>query len=61
MSISELKNIAIKKITSHENLNKKNHLYPSIDKEKCVSCGKCVKICSESEYNALNLDENCLN
>lgn len=55
--ISELKNIAIPKITSHEKLNKKNHLYPFIDKEKCVSCGKCVKICAESEYHALNFEE----
>ena len=60
-NISELKNIAVKKITSHEKLNKKSHIYPSIDKEKCVSCGKCVKICSESEYNALSLDKECLN
>ena len=58
--ISELKNIAISKITSHEKLNKKNHLYPLINKEKCVSCGKCVKICSESEYHALNIEEKCL-
>lgn len=56
--ISELKNIAIPKITSHEKLNKKNHLYPSIDKDKCVSCGKCVKICSESEYHALGVSDN---
>ena len=60
-SISELKNIAIPKITSHEKLNKKNHLYPSIDKEKCVKCGKCAKICSESEYHALCLDKDCVN
>ena len=58
--ISELKNIAVKKITSHEKLNKKSHLYPYIDKEKCVSCGKCAKICSESEYNALCFDKDCL-
>ena len=58
--ISELKNIAVKKITSHENLNKKSHLYPSIDKEKCVKCGKCVKICSESEYNALSIENDCV-
>ncbi|MBR1600593.1 MAG: NAD-dependent dihydropyrimidine dehydrogenase subunit PreA [Alphaproteobacteria bacterium] len=57
-TISELKNIAVQKITSHNKLNKKNHLYPSIDKEKCVSCGKCVKICSESEYHALSLDKD---
>ena len=59
-SILELKNIAIPKITSHEKLNKKNHLYPLIDKEKCVICGKCIKICSESEHSALKLNENCL-
>jgi len=56
--ISELKNIAIPKITSHEKLNKKSHLYPFIDKEKCISCGKCVKICSESEYHALEVNDN---
>ena len=60
-SISDLKNIAIEKITSHEKLNKKSHLYPSIDKDKCVKCGKCVRICSESEYQALNLDKECVN
>ncbi len=57
--ISELKNAAISKITSHEKLNKKQRLYPSIDKEKCISCGKCVKICLESEYHALSLEEKC--
>ena len=59
-SISELKNIAIQKITSHEGLNKKSHLYPSIDKNKCVKCGKCAKICSESEYHALSLEQECM-
>lgn len=58
--ISELKNIAVKKITSHENLNKKSHLYPLVDREKCIKCGKCVKICSESEYNALSIDKDCV-
>ena len=59
-SLKELKNIAIPKITSHENLNKKNHLYPNIDNEKCGKCGKCVNICSESEYNALKKTESCI-
>lgn len=59
--ISELKNIAISKITSHEKLNKKSKVYPVIDSEKCIKCGKCVKICSESEYNALNFEKECLN
>ena len=58
--ISELKNIAISKITSHEQLNKRSHLYPSINEEKCVKCGKCAKICSESEYHALSLGKECI-
>ena len=58
--ISELKNIAVKKITSHEALNKKSHLYPLIDNDKCVKCGKCAKICSESEYNALSIENDCV-
>ena len=55
--ISELKNIAISKITTHEKLNKEYHLYPEIDKDVCVKCGKCVKICSESEHKALFKDD----
>lgn len=58
--ISEIKNIAIPKITPHEKLNKTSHIYPCIDKNKCISCGKCVKICSESEYQALSLNDNVL-
>ena len=56
-NISALKNIAINKITTHKDLNKNYHLYPNIDNEKCGKCGKCVNICSESEYHALSKDE----
>lgn len=56
--VSELKNIAISKITSHEKLNKEYHLHPEIDKKVCVKCGKCVKICSESEHQALSKEES---
>ena len=54
--ISELKNIVVPKITSHEELNKKYKVCPKIDSEKCVLCGKCVRICSESEHSALSED-----
>ena len=57
-SISDLKNIAVSKITSHEKLNKRHHLYPIIDNDKCGKCGKCVNICSESEHHALKKSEN---
>ena len=52
--ISELKSIIVSKIISHKSLNKEYKVCPSIDKEKCVLCGKCVKICRESEHNALS-------
>jgi len=56
--ISELKNLAIPKITSHEKLNKKYQMHPEINKKVCVTCGKCVKMCSESEHQALMLNDN---
>lgn len=54
-SPSDLKDIAINKITSHKLLNKDYCLKPQIDSDKCVSCAKCTKICAESEYNALSI------
>ena len=58
--ISEIKNIAVQKITMHKELNKQSHLYPLIDEEKCIKCGKCARICSESEYKAISLEKDCL-
>jgi len=55
--ISELKNVAVQKIIPHKKLNKKYRIYPSINKEKCIKCAKCTKICSESEYHALSLEK----
>ncbi len=56
--VSKLKNIAIPKIKPHKYLNKEYHLYPKIDEKKCVKCLKCVKICSESEHQALKKGES---
>ena len=58
--VSALKNTAVSKITSHEKLNKKYHLYPNIDREKCIICGKCVNICLESEHQSLFKENNCI-
>ena len=57
-NITELKNVAAEKITSHEKLNKNYRIYPCIDNEKCIKCGKCVNICCESEHSALSFDKN---
>ena len=58
--IQDLKNVAIPKITSHEKLNKNYHIYPVINDEKCIKCGKCIRICDESEYHALKRNEKCI-
>ena len=56
-SPADLKNKAIEKLSSHEALNKQKQVYPQIDDEICVKCGKCVTICDESEHSALSLVE----
>ena len=57
-NISELKGVIIPKITQHKDLNKEYCICPEIDGEKCGRCGKCVKICAESEHQALSLKDN---
>lgn len=54
-SPKDLKNRAIANLSAHETLNKKKQVYPHIDDNICVKCGKCVTICDESEHSALTL------
>ena len=55
--IRALKDKAIPLISKHKDLTKTPLTYPHIDNEKCGRCGKCVTICSESEHQALQLNE----
>ena len=55
-SPADLKNKAIDKLSAHKNLNKSQLIYPHINNDLCVKCGKCVMICDESEHSALRLD-----
>ncbi len=58
--INALKNKAIELIAPHKSLQKTPLSYPKIDHEKCVRCGKCVTICTESEHQALRLEDGFL-
>lgn len=60
-NISDIQNIMIEKLTTHEGLDKSEITYPSIDNNTCVKCGKCVNICFESGHKALEIKENCVN
>lgn len=55
-SPADLKNKAIDKIIAHEALNKSKQVYPNVNDDACIKCGKCVMICDESEHSALNLE-----
>lgn len=55
-SPADLKNKAIANITAHKDLNKQKQVYPHIDPDACIKCGKCVMICEESEHCALALE-----
>ena len=53
--INALKNKAVALITAHESLQKTPLAYPHINHERCTRCGKCVRICEESEHQVLRL------
>lgn len=54
-SLKDLKNKAIPNLTTHETLPKKEKAHPVFDDALCCKCGKCAKICSESEHCCLSL------
>lgn len=53
--INALKNKAACLITAHEKLQKTPLAYPHFNHNLCSRCGKCVRICEESEHRALQL------
>jgi len=54
-SPADIKNKAIEHLSEHRKLEKAHKVYPHIDDNLCVKCGKCVTICDESEHQALSL------
>ncbi len=58
--INALQNKALAQITTHELLPKKKLAYPHVNHEICSRCGKCVRICEESEHRALQIADGFL-
>ncbi|MBO4556417.1 MAG: NAD-dependent dihydropyrimidine dehydrogenase subunit PreA [Elusimicrobiales bacterium] len=55
-SLEELVGLANKNIIPCEELNRDYIVYPKIDNEKCVGCGRCVISCYDGAHQAMEWD-----
>jgi dihydropyrimidine dehydrogenase (NAD+) subunit PreA len=54
-SLCAIKGKALQKLASHESLERNHIKTPVIDESLCAGCHKCVMICDESGYQAIEL------
>ncbi len=55
--LSELIGLANKNIIPAENLDRDYKVYPEIDLDKCVGCGRCYISCYDGAHQAMEWDE----
>lgn len=55
--LKDLVGIANKNIVPAENLNRDYIVYPKIDLDKCVKCGRCVISCYDGAHQAMEWDK----
>lgn len=56
-SLHELVGLATRNIIPAENLNRDYIVYPEIDLDKCVGCGRCYISCYDGAHQAMEWDE----
>lgn len=56
-SLHQLVGLANKNIIPAENLNRDYIVYPEIDLDKCVGCGRCYISCYDGAHQAMEWDE----
>lgn len=57
-SLHELVGLATKNIIPAEELNRDYIVYPEIDLDKCVGCGRCYISCYDGAHQAMEWDED---
>ncbi|MDY6429771.1 MAG: NAD-dependent dihydropyrimidine dehydrogenase subunit PreA [Bacilli bacterium] len=55
-SLEELVGVASKNMIPAEELNRDYVIYPNIDENKCIGCGRCVISCFDGAHQALIFD-----
>ena len=55
--LSDIVGLALPQVIQANNLNRHSVLYPKIDREKCVACGRCYLSCYDGGHQAIYLDE----
>ena len=55
--LEDLVGLANKNIIPAEELNRDYKVYPEIDRDKCVGCGRCVISCYDGAHQAMKWDE----
>lgn len=56
--LSDLVGLACNNIVPAEKLNRDYKVYPSIDLEKCLGCGRCVISCYDGAHQAMEWDKD---
>lgn len=55
--LEDLVGLALKNIIPAEELNRDYKVYPNINKDACVGCGRCVISCYDGAHQAMEWDE----
>ena len=57
-SIHEFSGNALESFVNPDHLNRKTIVYPVINREKCVGCGRCYISCADAGHQAINFKED---
>jgi dihydropyrimidine dehydrogenase (NAD+) subunit PreA len=55
-SLDEICGVAARKMSSHQELVKSDTVYPKVDHEACIRCGKCIRACDDGAYQAIRFE-----
>ena len=57
-SVEELKGKAISNVKPTDELDRQTVVYPIINKQTCVGCGRCFISCKDAGHQAISFDNN---